>query len=783
MILRPLFRWTLSLAAAGAFITAGYSAPADSPENALPAKRMVKSVEVVVSGAPVDANRIRANMATREGGPFSDETVERDIKNLYATGLVDSVDISTQDVAGGVRVVVKVGGRGIVGDVEFVGNSVVESKKLKSEVELKVGQSVDETKLFAGQNKIREMYAKKGFADVNVTYASQPMPDKKGFVRVVYTITEGQRNIINAIRFEGLTALSAKKLSAKMKLKVKHFYNLWGKAGKMDNEMLQTDVRAIERAIQDEGYVYARVLQVRREPVKDDRVDLVFVIEEGKRYAVSEVALDGNTVFTKEELAPALLTASGKAYSASNISDDEKMIGDYYGSRGYADARVETSVIQAGKDSVKIVFRVAEGEKSVVRMINIAGNEKTKDHVIRREVTVAPGDDYNTVRIEKTRNRLKQMGYFSVVDIRPSPTGTPGYKDIQIDVKEQSTGSLNLGVGFSSIDSLSGFFDLTETNFDITGWKNRFKGGGQRANIHIQAGNETRDFGVSLTEPWFLGKRLSLGGKLFYRDLLYLSPNDEYNQREYGGSIALRKPIGEHAYADLSYTLQNVEIYDIAADASPEIQAEKGKYLESKLSLSVAHDTRDSLTITRSGHRIEVGGDVIGMFLGGDVDVLGAHATASQFFTLPGDIILSVSGSANTISNEGDSANSPIFTRLFLGGATNLRGFEFRDVGPKDSTGEPLGGDTSYWGSVELDFPILGERDDPKLRGAVFYDVGKVTGGPGTFGGGLNANVGVGMRIFLLPGTPIRIDVGFPTKSDEFNDNGARFNFQLGYRF
>lgn len=782
MILRPLFCWTLGLAAAGTLAVAGLGAPADSAENALPAKKMVKSVEVIVTGAAVDVNRIRANMATREGGPFSDETVERDIKNLYATGLVESVDISTQDVAGGVRVIVKVGGRGVVGDVAFVGNSVIDSKKLRSEVEIKVGQSVDETKLFAGQNKIRELYGKKGFADVNATYTTQAMPDKKGFVRVVYTITEGQRNIINAIRFEGVTALTPKQLQGKMKLHVKHFYNLWGKSGKLDNEQLQGDVRAIERAIQDQGFVYAKVVQVRREPVKADEVNLVFVIDEGKRYAVSEIVLEGNTVFTKEELAPSLQSAKGRAYSATRISEDEKMIGDYYGQRGYADAHVETSVLQSGNDSVRIVFRISEGEKSIVRMINISGNEKTKDRVIRREVTVAPGDEFNTVRIEKTRNRLKQMGYFSAVDIRPSPTGTPGYKDLQIDVKEQSTGSLNLGVGFSSIDSLSGFLDLTETNFDITDWKH-LKGGGQRANIHIQAGNETRDFGIGLTEPWFLGKRLSLGGRLFYRDLLYLSPNNEYDQREFGGSVALRKPIGEHAYADLAYTLQQVEIYNIKSDASPEIKAEQGTFLESRLALSLAHDTRDSLTITRKGHRVEIGGEVVGVFLGGDVDVLGVHASAAQYFTLPGDIILSLTGAANKVNNDGTPGGIPIFDRLFLGGANNLRGFEFRDVGPKDSTGEPLGGDTSYWGSVELDFPILGERDDPKLRGAVFYDVGKVTGGPGTFGGGVNADVGIGVRIFLLPGTPIRIDVGFPTQSDQFNDHGARFNFQLGYRF
>lgn len=782
MTLRHVFRWTPAPAAVVAIACLGFGAPADTPQNALPAKRMVKQVQVVVSGASVDPNRIRANMATREGGPFSDETVERDIKNLYATGLIEKVDISTEDVAGGVRVVVKVVGRGVVGDVTFVGNSIFDSKSLKGEVDLKVGQSVDESKLFAGQNKIRDKYAKKGYADVTVSYTTQAMADKKGFVRVIYTVSEGPRNIINAIHFEGLTALKEKQVRAKMKLKVRQFYHLWGQAGKLDNEVLQSDIRAIERTVQDQGYVYAKVVQVRREPVKGDRVNLIFVIDEGRRYAVAGVALEGNTVFTKEELAPALRIASGKAYSASHIADDEKMIADYYGSRGYADAHVETSVIQAGKDTVNVVYRVSEGEKSVVRMINIAGNEKTKDKVIRREVKVAPGDDFNTVRVEKTRNTLRQMGYFSQVDVRPAPTGTPGYKDLQIDVKEQSTGFINLGVGFSSIDSFSGFLDLTETNFDITRWPP--KGGGQRANLHVQYGDKTRDFEIGLTEPWFLGHRLSLGGRAFYRDLFYLSPNDVYDQREYGGTIALRKPVGEHAYADLSYTIQDVEIHDIdQAKASPEIKAEAGKFLESKLELSLAHDTRDSFTLTRTGHKLEIGGKVVGEFLGGDVDVIGGHANASQYFHLPGDLILSFDGSFYKVNNEGNGPNIPIFERLFLGGATNLRGFKYRDVGPKDSTGEPLGGDTSIFGTAELNFPILGDHDDPKLRGAVFYDVGKVDGGPGKFGGGMNSDVGIGVRVYIFPGAPLRLDVGFPTQHDEFNDHGARFNIQFGYRF
>ncbi len=785
MILRPFTHWLMS-ATIGTVLSVhsvSFAAPVDLPENALPGKQIIKQVQIIMTGgASVAENRIRANMATREGGPFSDEMMERDIKNLYATGLVENVEMSAQEVAGGVKVIVKVSGRGIIGEVTFAGNSVVDSGKLKDAVELKVGESVEESKLFAGQNKIRELYAKKGFADVSVSYKSQPINEKQGFIRVVYAISEGQKGIINAIKFEGMTAMKESILRDKMKLKKKQFYNIWGKAGKLDNDAMQEDIRTIERAIQDKGYVYAKVLQVRREPVKDDRVNLIFVIDQGRRFSISEVALEGNKVFTKEELAPALRSAAGRAYSATGISDDEKMITDYYGSRGYADAHVETSVVQAGGESVKVICRVSEGEKSFVRKINISGNEKTQDRVIRREVAVSPGDEYNTVRVEKSRNRLQQMGYFSQVDIRPNGTGTPGYKDLQVDVKEQSTGSINLGAGFSSIDSLTGFLDLTETNFDITNWKGHLKGGGQRFYLGIKAGNKRRDFEISLTEPWFLGHRLSVGANVFYHELYYLSPNDLYKERQFGGAIPIRKPIGEHSYLDLRFTAQKVEIYGISPKASPEIKAEEGKFFESKLDLAFVHDTRDSLFLTRYGHKLEVGATLIGKVIGGDVDAYGFHASGSQYFNLPGDLILSFDGAASSMDSQGGSG-LPIFERLFLGGASNLRGFKYRDVGPKDASGEPLGGTSSVYGSVELNFPILGDRENPKARGAVFYDVGRVSGGPGTLGGGWNSDFGLGLRLYLIPGTPIRIDVGFPTSSDSFNNNSAQFNFNLGYKF
>ena len=530
------------------------------------------------------------------------------------------------------------------------------------------------------------------------------------------------------------------------------------------------DVKVVEQSLQDEGYVYAKVVEVRRTPVNEDYMDLHYVINEGASYNVGTVTIEGATVFTPEELTKALKTVAGFAYAGSDVRDDEQMIGDYYGSRGYADARVETSIIPAGTGLVNVNYRITEGTKSVIRKLNISGNEVTQDQVVRREMPIAPGDELNTVKMEAGKSRLKNLGYFSEVDVRANPTEQPGFKDVDVNVTEQSTGSVNFGAGFSSIDSLVGFIDLTQTNFDIGGWPN-FRGAGQRFHLGLRYGTRRRDFSLALTEPWFMGQKLSFTTELFYRDLFYLS--DYFDQQNLGGSLAWRKPLGEHSYLELTYTAQNVKIHNIASNASDLIRQEEGKFFQSKIDLSWVHDTRDSVYITRTGHKVELGGMYSG--LGGDVKVHGLNATASQYFLLPWDTIFSVEGSFRTV--DASSGQVPIFERLFLGGANNLRGFQFREVGPKDAQGEPIGGLTSAYASFEYTFPIV-----EKVRGAVFYDVGMVSGDSYDWGGDINSNVGVGLRLFLPIG-PIRVDFGVPVQADEFNDSGGQFQFNVGYKF
>ena len=735
----------------------------------------VRDISVRYLGArTIDPERVRATMATQIGQPFLRSNAEEDVRSLFATGDVDNVRILTEPVAGGVRVIVELETRGAVGEIAFAGNSRISSDRLRREADnIQVRGPLVDSELQFARRAIEDLYAKRGFGAVRVSYRIDPL-EQEGFSRVTFVVDEGDRSLVRRIRFEGNTTLSDSDLRGAITTRPRGWLSFITGSGRTSDSQLDEDARAVERAYQEAGHLEATVVDIRREDAGRERIDLVFVVSEGPVYTVDGVALRGVQLFDEGVLTSAFNTVGGQTYNAAFVDADQQTIRDFYGSRGYADASVRTSLEPSGVNSVIVVFDVEEGSMSYLRRVNITGNDVTKDRVIRRELAVEPGDEFNTVNVDVSRRRLESLNYFSEINLTPTPTPDPGFKDLEVSVREKSTGTLNFGAGFSSIDNLVGFVTLSQTNFDATNWRGGFRGGGQRFLLNLQLGTKRRDALVSLTEPWFLGQRLSLTGEAYYRDLLFLS--DDYEQRTIGAALSMRKPITETAFFQVGYRLQNVSIRNIDDQASDIIRAEEGDFLQSKGEASIVSDTRDSVFIPRSGRRVEFGGFLSGTVFGGDVDVYGLNASAIQFFNLPGDAIVSIQGSVNTVDpTSGDEV--PIFERLFLGGANTLRGFDFRDVGPKDERGEPIGGRTSVFFSTELTFPVI-----ENVRGALFYDAGLVSEDSYSFSGDFNSNVGIGIRLYLPIG-PIRLDYGYPLQSDEFNDNSGRFNFNIGYQF
>ncbi|MES2468680.1 MAG: outer membrane protein assembly factor BamA [Verrucomicrobiota bacterium] len=738
---------------------------------------VVRSVEIRFKGeATVDRERILSNMRLKTGEIYTREKEEQDLRALYNTGDLLDVQFTTTEVAGGIKLTVTVEARAGLGNIEFLGNTVFTATRLQQEIELKIGGSVDDTSLAKAKDAIIEVYKAKGYPDVTVDY-SVTKGATPGFSRAVFSINEGGRGIIKDVIFEGATSFSSGKLKSVIKSDNRNWIKFWDLKRRVDRTKIEEDIKAIEEFYQNAGYLDAKVTNVVPQRVDDKNVNLVYSIVEGPVYTVAAVTVAGNKLYQTADLIPVFQLEAGQTFSLADMKIDLATIADYYGSRGYADSKVTPRIDKQAGSQLGITYAIEEGNQFKVGKISISGNQKTKEEVVRRELTIAPTDEYNTIKIRKSQSRLMNLDYFEGVDFMPVSSDLgPDYKDINIDLKEKPTGSVQFGAGFSSIDNLVGFVEVSQKNFDIANWPS-FTGAGQRFRLGLKAGTERKDFIMSLTEPYFLGQRLSLGGDLFYTEKNYLS--DYYDERDVGGSINLRKPLGDNTDLRLTYTLQQVEIYDIDEDASEYIKSQEGDYLQSRLGAAWVFDNRDSFQMPTRGHKISVEGNLSGSFLGGDVDTVSLSLSGQKYWKMPFDTIFSLQGEVASVDTTGDGDSVPIFERQFLGGANNLRGFEYRDVGPKDENGEPIGGNTLGWITAELTFPIVA-----KIRGAVFADAGFVNPDSWDYSSSdYNADIGLGVRVNLPLVGPVKIDYGIPITTDEFNDDGGQFQFSVDYKF
>ncbi len=777
MRLLPFTIWVASVWA----LLGVMSARAQSPQ-APQGPPIIQSIEVEYTGpSTVSKERILAQMRTRVGQPYSDQVVEQDVETLYKTGSILNVRIFAQPEGNGVKVIVSVQTRSIVREIEIDGAERIKAKRLRKEIKLKLNQPINEQQLEEARQKIIEIYQAHGFTDVSAQFRVDAIDEKRGTSRVVFTITEGAKGAVRRIQFQGNEHFSQGVLRKQMKTRGKTLISFFDKSGRLDEVQLQQDLDKIREWYQNHGYIDVEIKDVRKERTKNGPMVLTIVIAEGPQYHVNKLTISGYQATSEQKIRALLKMKEGSVYSPKQLHDDAKAVADAYGSGGYVDLVVLPEGTPAGPARIDVHYKIEEGTRSFVNRINIAGNTRTKDKVIRREVLLAPGDVFNTVRVDTTKKRLENLGYFAKVETYPEDTDIPGRKDLTILVQEKRTGSLTFGGGFSTVDKLVGFAELTQGNFDLLNWPG-FTGAGQKFRLRIQYGTQRKDFILVLTEPYFLDRRLALSGQLFYDEANYLSA--QYDQRNYGFAIELRKPINAYIYATLGYRLQDVDIFNVDPSASEQIQSQKGSTVESEIFSSVIFDRRDNPLLTRRGQRVSFAPRVAGGFLGGDAQIYGLDLEGSQYFHFWWDTILLINGEIATVSTwgsgnqiSGSSDQVPIFERLFLGGSNNLRGFPFREVGPQDHNGEPLGGNSMARATVEFTFPII-----EKARGAIFYDTGFVNSDSWSFGfNHIASDIGIGLRLDLPIG-PLRLDYGYPLQRDGYN-GGGHFNFNVGYQF
>ena len=791
-----------------AMIIAGVLAPRVSAQ--MPGQApSIKEIDVQFVGpTTLSKQRVLDNLATKVGAPYNDRLVEEDIKSLYATGGVSNARIFAEPVTGGLKVTVLLQGRSTVGEVLIEGSEAVASSKIRKEITTKPGSALSDSALNEDRQKILKLYEDRNYTDVKVEAKTAELSDKK--IRVTFQIDEGPKLVIRRISFTGNDSVLPKDLLKVMKTKTANILSFLTHAGRLTPSQSEEDKEEIRKLYQGRGFADAVVTDVTTSQLPNGKgVDLVIAISEGTQYRVGKVSVEGATIIQGADLVRYMRMNEGSLFTPDGQAADLKTIRDYYGSRGYVDMVCQPQVESLGQGVINLSYRIDEGVQSYVNLINVQGNTKTKDKVIRRELAVHPGGIFDTTLVDVSKSRLQNLNYFSKVDMAPQDTLVPGRKDLDVIVEEKKTGSFNFGAGFSSIDSLVGFAELQQSNFDLFNWPH-MTGGGQRFRIRGQYGLQRQDFTMSLTEPWFLGYKVSVGGEFYYHAATFLST--VYSQSNLGGALQARKALTPFTALRGEYRLENISIYNLNGSygngqGTTLQQQQQGAiqsannsspYTKSAILLGIDYDNRDSLLLSRRGQSVNLTGVIAGGGLGGNVQDYGINLEAKKFFPLPKDCIFLAKGSIGVMNPWGSGTKGtingqpPIFDALYLGGANDMRGFIFRGVGPKDNYGNPVGGNTSVYSTGEFTFPII-----PRLRGAIFTDWGFVNANSWDFSpspqtlagangiytsGGLNGDVGIGARI-ELPIGPIRIDWGYPIMTDSWNRTSGQFQFNVGYTF
>lgn len=766
---------------------------------------VIEKIEIRHVGPPAASDElVRAQIKVRTGDVYNPTGINDDVMTLYSTGLFHNVQMQEERLPGNkVNLIYLLQGKATLTDIRFEGNEKHRTAKLLKKISSKTGEPLDEQKLFRDARTIEEVYQKAGYQRTEVEPVTSIDPDTlRG--TVTFQVKEAPKIKIERVEFSGAGAFPERKLRKTIKTR-KHWMFSWiTGSGVLKDDQFEDDKRRLADFYQNEGYIDFEYGDIKLEQVDPKRMIIRFELKEGQQFKVGSVDITGNKIFTDEEILTGaerfakpekkrkgLRVTPGQTFTPTGLLHDIQALEDFYGAKGYIDVRVDTQKIpNVERGTMDLVHRVYFEERGVsyVEKIEIRGNTKTRDKVIRRELAISPGEVFDMVRVKRSKGRLEQMGYFDKIETEIEPTDIPSRKNLVIGLEEGSTGNIEMGAGFSSIDSLVGFVGYREGNFDLFN-PPYFRGGGQKFRISLQLGTRRKDMVVEFVEPWFLGRKLAFGTQLYYRELNFYS--DIYDIRQIGGRFSLTRTLGsDFLLGSVNYTLESIGINDVEATAPQVIKDEEGDRLVSKVGASLAYDTRNNALIPDRGQRTELSSELAGGPFGGETDFYKVKLQTAWYF--PGFFeghIWEVLGQAGVVESYGDSKRVPLFDRYFLGGVYSLRGFRFHDVGPRyvdPATGaindEPIGGEMFWYGSVEYSIPII-----ERLRIAAFYDIGMVYQDAYEFSlapgqKSYSDNWGIGVRLNIPRLGPLRLDYAFPIQHDDFLSGKGRFQFGVGFQ-
>ena len=758
-----------------------------------------------VGMANVSEQIVRANMALREDTTLDEALIDRDIRSLYRTGLFEFIEVKREARPGNVvNLVLEVTPKFRILNVHFEGNKAYNAKRLTKEIKSLANGALDERQIKDDAQKIYEFYQKSGYNQAQVTY-SVDRNRSTGFGTVTFKVREGAKVRISAVNFVGNDHVKARKLRKEMETKKWHLFSWLTGSGRMKDDEFDEDLDKLRDYYKEQGFLDVEIAEdkITFDYPKPNRLVVTIRVNEGRQYRIGDISFTDNKLYSSRLLSLIPRQRKGQIFVPSLLDKDVETLEEFYGRDGYLQTRVRLvrkPNLQTG--NIDVEFQVSESERFQVESINIEGNDKTKSIVILRELALGPGDVFSSVLMKISKLRLENTRFFEEpVNVTDESTNIPGRRNLKIDVTEARTGNLTFGAGFSSLERAVVFAEVTQSNFDLFNRRSFFQGDGQKFRLRFQIGSESSEVILAFEEPWLFERELALGFQLFRQTSDYNSAY--YTEIRTGGELYLRKRLFNWLESRLSYSYQVVGIDNVSGSAPAIILAQAGNTSTSRVGLSLIQDTRDKIISTTRGNYAVLDLNVAGGPMGGDNNYYKVEFRGSKFFPLAEfqDQVVAVIGRVGVADSFGDSDKPvtrtitdpstgqdvtfgpyipgvPFYDRYFLGGPQDLRGFEFRTVGPKDSSGEPIGGNTYGFISIEYSLDVV-----KPVRAALFYDGGFVNADAYDFSpADYNDNFGVGLRLFVA-GAPLSLDFGIPLTGDKFNKKGTQFNFSFGTRF
>lgn len=702
---------------------------------------------------------IRFYLKTEVGKPYVPQVLSEDIKRLYALRVFDDIRVTAEELSDGLRLVMTVSEKPAIRTVTISGNRYVEMADITKRLTIKERSTFARNQLNETVVALQKLFREEGYYFAHVSPEVTEVADNQ--VDIHLRITEGKKIYINRIRFTGNKAFTDSELRNEVQLKEYTLPVLSGTSALYKPETLRIDLQLLENVYQNNGYINVQI----GEPVVEINREAgaiaitVPITREGEQFKVGKVLLPGDNIFKEEELRQKVRLATGEIYSREAVRRDILALTDAYADRGYAFADVTPTVsVDQTTRAVNLSFTTRPGPKVYIGRIDILGNERTRDPVIRRELRLDEGELYSATKLQRSRQRLTNLQYFEEVKIDTKRRGDEELMDLDVEVTERSTGQFTAGVGFSSVENVVFTGSVSQSNLF---------GRGQSLSASIRFGSLSQDFVIDFQEPWLFGQPINAGISLFRRSVDFRT----FDSQRTGFSLTLGRAYGEFARAVVIYNFEQLKISDLDADASDLLRQQEGTSFTSSVTPRITWDSRDNQFDPAQGSVQAF--EVTGAGLGGSNRFYKVIGSSTWHFPLPEGLTGFVRGRFG-IGDGFAGKTLPAAERFFLGGATSIRGFDFRDIGPKDARGNPLGG-TSF-----LQFNLeIGRSFGRLLRLVTFFDAGNVYVSGNQFDfGDLRRSAGIGFRL-ITPVGPIRLDYGFKLDRRRGESLGA-VGFLLG---